>query len=161
MHLQATKQSCCLYPLPCLPSPHILSLPRQLTFALPSALHFPTESDSANLDHVAELMVRSGTDPQEALMALVPEAYRNHPDLVKHYPEVRAALCCAVLGWLWSWLHSLGLLPLPDCANAPWLRQCTNPNGCPAPSCLLPASCSQVVDFYKYYEGLHSITPYC
>lgn len=34
-------------------------------------------------------MVRSGTDPQEALMALVPEAYRNHPDLVKHYPEVR------------------------------------------------------------------------
>jgi glutamate synthase (ferredoxin) len=46
------------------------------------------ESDSANLDHVAELMVRSGTDPQEALMALVPEAYRNHPDLVKNYPEV-------------------------------------------------------------------------
>ena len=33
--------------------------------------------------------MRSGTDPQEALMALVPEAYRNHPDLVKHYPEVR------------------------------------------------------------------------
>lgn len=47
------------------------------------------ESDSANLDHMAELMVRSGTEPQEALMALVPEAYRNHPDLVKNYPEVR------------------------------------------------------------------------
>ncbi len=46
------------------------------------------ESDSANLDHMAELMVRSGGDPQEALMALVPEAYRNHPDLVKNYPEV-------------------------------------------------------------------------
>ncbi|KAL4447262.1 hypothetical protein ABPG77_007295 [Micractinium sp. CCAP 211/92] len=46
------------------------------------------ESDSANLDHVAELMVHSGSDPQEALMALVPEAYRNHPDLMKHYPEV-------------------------------------------------------------------------
>lgn len=47
-----------------------------------------SESDSANLDHVAELMVRTGTDPQEALMVLVPEAYRNHPDLVKNYPEV-------------------------------------------------------------------------
>ena len=46
------------------------------------------ESDSANLDHVAELMVRTGRDPQEALMILVPEAYRNHPDLVKNYPEV-------------------------------------------------------------------------
>lgn len=68
----------------------------------------PAESDSANLDHVAELMVRSGTDPQEALMALVPEAYRNHPDLVKHYPEVGAGLFgqllgCLVSGWaVWS-----------------------------------------------------------
>ena len=46
------------------------------------------ESDSANLDHVAELMVRTGRDPTEALMILVPEAYRNHPDLVKNYPQV-------------------------------------------------------------------------
>lgn len=46
------------------------------------------ESDSSNLDHVAELMVRTGRTPQEALMILVPEAYRNHPDLVKNYPEV-------------------------------------------------------------------------
>lgn len=46
------------------------------------------ESDSANLDHLAELMVRTGRDPQEALMILVPEAYRNHPDLVKNYNEV-------------------------------------------------------------------------
>ncbi|KAI8464547.1 MAG: ferredoxin-dependent glutamate synthase [Monoraphidium minutum] len=45
-------------------------------------------SDSANLDRVAELMVRTGYDPQEALMLLVPEAYRNHPDLMKSYPEV-------------------------------------------------------------------------
>ena len=49
-----------------------------------------TASDSANLDRVAELLVRSGTDPTEALMILVPEAYRNHPDLAKHYPEVEA-----------------------------------------------------------------------
>ncbi|GIL70387.1 hypothetical protein Vretimale_3573 [Volvox reticuliferus] len=46
------------------------------------------QSDSANLDNVAELLVRTGVDPQEALMLLVPEAYRNHPDLVKEYPEV-------------------------------------------------------------------------
>eukprot|EP00200_Dunaliella_tertiolecta_P000313 CAMPEP_0202365904 /NCGR_PEP_ID=MMETSP1126-20121109/16736_1 /ASSEMBLY_ACC=CAM_ASM_000457 /TAXON_ID=3047 /ORGANISM="Dunaliella tertiolecta, Strain CCMP1320" /LENGTH=1645 /DNA_ID=CAMNT_0048960861 /DNA_START=31 /DNA_END=4971 /DNA_ORIENTATION=+ len=44
-------------------------------------------SDSANLDSVAEVMVRTGVEPSEALMALVPEAYRNHPDLVKTYPE--------------------------------------------------------------------------
>lgn len=48
------------------------------------------ESDSANLDHIAELLVHTGRDPQEALMVLVPEAYRNHPDLVKNYPEVTA-----------------------------------------------------------------------
>lgn len=47
-----------------------------------------SESDSANLDHLAELLVRTGRDPQEALMVLVPEAYRNHPDLVRNYPEV-------------------------------------------------------------------------
>ncbi|GIL47362.1 hypothetical protein Vafri_4198, partial [Volvox africanus] len=46
------------------------------------------QSDSANLDNVAELLVRTGVDPQEALMLLVPEAYRNHPDLVKEYPQV-------------------------------------------------------------------------
>ena len=46
------------------------------------------ESDSANLDHVAEIMMRTGVDPCEALMVLVPEAYHNHPELQKHYPEV-------------------------------------------------------------------------
>lgn len=46
------------------------------------------ESDSSNLDHLAELLVRTGKDPTEALMILVPEAYRNHPDLVANYPEV-------------------------------------------------------------------------
>lgn len=46
------------------------------------------ESDSANLDHMAELLVRTGMEPQEALMLLVPEAFRNHPDLMKEYPEV-------------------------------------------------------------------------
>ncbi len=46
------------------------------------------ESDSANLDHVAELLMRTGVPAEESLMILVPEAYDNHPDLQKHYPEV-------------------------------------------------------------------------
>lgn len=50
------------------------------------------QSDSANLDNVTELLVRSGTPVEEALMALVPEAYRNHPDLMKNYPEVTGPL---------------------------------------------------------------------
>ncbi|GFH12496.1 glutamate synthetase, partial [Haematococcus lacustris] len=49
-------------------------------------------SDSANLDNMAELLVRTGSEPAEALMLLVPEAYRNHPDLMKTYPEVGARL---------------------------------------------------------------------
>ena len=32
--------------------------------------------------------VKSGMPPEQALMVLVPEAYRNHPDLVKKYEEV-------------------------------------------------------------------------
>jgi glutamate synthase (ferredoxin) len=44
-------------------------------------------SDSANLDNVLELLVRSGRDPLEALMIMVPEAYKNQPDLAK-YPEI-------------------------------------------------------------------------
>ena len=47
------------------------------------------ESDSANLDHVAELLMRTGVPAEESLMILVPEAYDNHPDLQKNYPEVR------------------------------------------------------------------------
>lgn len=112
----------------------------------------PAESDSANLDHVAELMVRSGTDPQEALMALVPEAYRNHPDLVKHYPEVGAGLCSYLLGCLVSGWAVFGQLLMRGLAaqarlgpNVPSLKPrqsyaCT--------------SFPQVVDFYEYYEGL-------
>ncbi len=44
-------------------------------------------SDSANLDNVFELLVRSGRSPQEALMIMVPEAYQNQPDLAD-YPEI-------------------------------------------------------------------------
>ena len=44
-------------------------------------------SDSANLDNVFELLVRSGRSPQEALMIMVPEAYQNQPDLADH-PEI-------------------------------------------------------------------------
>ncbi len=44
-------------------------------------------SDSANLDNVMELLVRSGRSPMEALMIMVPEAYKNQPDLIDH-PEI-------------------------------------------------------------------------
>nr|QCI08974.1 glutamate synthase [Inkyuleea mariana] len=44
-------------------------------------------SDSANLDSVLELLVQSGKSPQEALMILIPEAYKNQPALNK-FPEI-------------------------------------------------------------------------
>ncbi|MDA0267277.1 MAG: glutamate synthase-related protein [Cyanobacteria bacterium] len=44
-------------------------------------------SDSANLDGVMELLVRSGRSPLEALMILVPEAYKDQPDLETR-PEI-------------------------------------------------------------------------
>ena len=44
-------------------------------------------SDSATLDNVAEVLVRSGRTPLEALMIMVPEAYQNQPEL-KNYPEI-------------------------------------------------------------------------
>ncbi len=44
-------------------------------------------SDSANLDNAFELLVRTGRSPLEALMLLVPEAYKNQPELEK-YPEI-------------------------------------------------------------------------
>lgn len=44
-------------------------------------------SDSANLDMVAELLMRSGRSPEETLMMLIPEAYMNHPTLQIKYPE--------------------------------------------------------------------------
>jgi len=44
-------------------------------------------SDSANLDNTLELLVRSGRSPIESLMIMVPEAYRDQPDLTQ-YPEI-------------------------------------------------------------------------
>ncbi|KAK4487377.1 hypothetical protein RD792_005998 [Penstemon davidsonii] len=48
----------------------------------------PNASDSANLDSTAELLIRSGRAPEEALMLLVPEAYKKHPTLMIKYPEI-------------------------------------------------------------------------
>jgi glutamate synthase (ferredoxin) len=50
----------------------------------------PAVSDSANLDRVAELLVKTGRSVPESMMLLVPEAYRNHPTLQREYPEVTA-----------------------------------------------------------------------
>ena len=44
-------------------------------------------SDSATLDNVLELLVRSGRTPEAALMMMVPEAYQNQPSL-RQYPEI-------------------------------------------------------------------------
>jgi glutamate synthase (ferredoxin) len=44
-------------------------------------------SDSATLDNVLELLVRSGRSPSESLMIMVPEAYQNQPSL-QNYPEI-------------------------------------------------------------------------
>lgn len=45
------------------------------------------KSDSANLDSVVELLVQSGKSPTEALMVMVPEAFRSQPALNTR-PEV-------------------------------------------------------------------------
>ena len=47
----------------------------------------PENSDSATLDNVMELLVRSGRSALETLMIMVPEAYQNQPDLL-NYPEI-------------------------------------------------------------------------
>ncbi len=44
-------------------------------------------SDSGTLDNVLELIVQSGRSPVEGLMIMVPEAYKNQPELDK-YPEI-------------------------------------------------------------------------
>ncbi|MDJ0716340.1 MAG: glutamate synthase large subunit [Prochloraceae cyanobacterium] len=44
-------------------------------------------SDSYNLDSALELLVRTGRSPLEAVTILVPEAYKNQPELAK-YPEI-------------------------------------------------------------------------
>lgn len=54
--------------------------------ALKPTVHIDN-SDSATLDNVLELLVRSGRSPLEALMIMVPEAYQNQPDL-DNYPEI-------------------------------------------------------------------------
>ncbi|MGB3294619.1 MAG: glutamate synthase large subunit [Phormidesmis sp.] len=44
-------------------------------------------SDSANLDNVMELLVRTGRSPAQALTMMVPEAYHDQPELADH-PEI-------------------------------------------------------------------------
>lgn len=51
------------------------------------------KSDSANLDSVVELLVQSSKSPTEALMIMVPEAFRSQPALNSR-PEVRESALC-------------------------------------------------------------------
>lgn len=44
-------------------------------------------SDSGSLDNALEMMIRADCTAEGALMQLMPEAYRNQPDL-KHHPEI-------------------------------------------------------------------------
>nr|YP_009315500.1 Glutamate synthase [Liagora brachyclada]SCW24158.1 Glutamate synthase [Liagora brachyclada] len=44
-------------------------------------------SDSANLDAATEVLVSSGKSPEEALMILIPEAYKNQPAL-DDFPDI-------------------------------------------------------------------------
>ena len=44
-------------------------------------------SDSANLDAATEVLVSSGKSPEESLMILIPEAYKNQPAL-DDFPEI-------------------------------------------------------------------------
>ncbi|KAF3509984.1 hypothetical protein F2Q69_00002059 [Brassica cretica] len=39
------------------------------------------------ISEVVQLLIRSGRTPEESLMILVPEAYKNHPTLMIKYPE--------------------------------------------------------------------------
>ena len=80
----------------------------------------PAQSDSANLDNVAELMVRTGVDLEEALMVLVPEAYRNHPDLMANYPEVCIPPpCCCLRMHTWCCKASQLINALPLATPVP------------------------------------------
>ena len=49
----------------------------------------PSFSDSANLDATLELLVRSGRPITDSLLTLVPEAFRDQPEL-KNQPEIKA-----------------------------------------------------------------------
>ncbi len=105
------------------------------------------QSDSANLDNVAELMVRTGVDLEEALMVLVPEAYRNHPDLMANYPEVCPPphpVFHAVSSF--SCISSQSFfLPLPYCCVDSVLWE-----GCPS-ECFLSQSLS-VIDLHTAFR---------
>lgn len=44
--------------------------------------------------YCVQLLIRSGRNPDETLMILVPEAYKNHPTLLAKYPEVIVSRLC-------------------------------------------------------------------
>ena len=77
--------------------------------------------------------MRSGRSPEEALMILVPEAYKKHPTLMIKYPEVSGDTCMVIISTVKILLlHFLGSFQIFSFVHFLW---------------------SQVVDFYEYYKG--------
>ena len=59
----------------------------------------PGGSDSAQLDNVAELMLRAGRSLPHVMMMLVPEAWQNDPLMPQHKREFYAYHACLVEPW--------------------------------------------------------------
>lgn len=66
---------------------HFLHNALHILFALDFFYFFLIYVNVSTL-HSIQLLIRSGRTPEEALMLLVPEAYKNHPTLMIKYPEV-------------------------------------------------------------------------
>ncbi|KAF7819096.1 ferredoxin-dependent glutamate synthase, chloroplastic [Senna tora] len=111
----------------------------------------PKASDSANLDSAAELLIRSGRAPEEALMILVPEAYKNHPTLTIKYPEHRddgSPLSCLLMS------HDILFVILSPCCVLVNIQNgmiVVVEVGNKGEGCVVGGF--NVLDFYDYYKG--------
>ncbi|KOM38720.1 hypothetical protein LR48_Vigan03g210200 [Vigna angularis] len=100
----------------------------------------PKASDSANLDSAAELLIRSGRSPEEAMMILVPEAYKNHPTLTIKYPEKVFVTHCG-----WNSVFEAVCEGVPMAAWPLYAEQ--------KPNKVILVEEMKALDFYDYYKG--------
>jgi Glutamate synthase domain 1 len=96
----------------------------------------PAFSDSANLDATLELLVRSGRPITESLLTLVPEAFRDQPELADK-PDIQSFYeysACTQEPW-----DGPALLVFADGAawEPPWIA-----TACAPPATALPATVS-------------------